>query len=157
MLVIQFGENIVIIGTGDLVSGDDDFAFLGFRHNDADGLHNSFDVNGVFYSLGYYYGELMYKTGLGTSASFDNVFPEAIQNPLSGAPLKGYPWGKCISDYQTTRLYPTKWVYDKILKTKKHYHANTTIKAGKKTYDFLHSSLSDGYGLLIQVDKVKNV
>ena len=153
MLVIQFGENIVIIGTGDLVSGDDDFAFLGFRHSDDEvsATGKYFDVNGVFYSLGYYYGELRYNN------SFDDVFSEASQNPLSGAPLKGYPWGKCISDYQTTRLYPTKWVYDKILKTQNHYPTNTTIKVGKKSYDFLHSSLSDGYGLLIQVDEVKNV
>lgn len=153
MLVIQFGENIVIIGSGDLVSGDDNFAFLGIRHSDDEVSYTGkyFDVNGVFYSLGYYYGELRYNN------SFDDVFSEVSQNPLSGAPLKGLAWGDFISNYQTTRSYPTKWVYDKILKTEKHYHANTTIKAGKKTYDFLHTSLSDGYGLLIQVDEVKNV
>ncbi|MCI6694118.1 MAG: hypothetical protein MR469_00525, partial [Campylobacter sp.] len=153
MLVIQFGENIVIIGSGDLVTGDDNFAFLGIRHSDDEVSFTGkyFDVNGVFYDLGRYCGELRYNN------SFDDVFSEASQNPLSGAPLKGLAWGDFISNYQTSRFYPTKWVYDKILKTKKHYHANTTIKAGKKTYDFLHSSLSDGYGLLIQVDKVKNV
>ena len=153
MLVIQFGENIVIIGSGDLVSGDDDFAFLGFRHSDDIGSHTGkyFDANGVFYDLGGYCGELRYNN------SFDDVFSEASQNPLSGAPLKGLAWGDFISNYQTSRFYPTKWVYDKILKTEKHYHTNTTIKVGKKSYDFIHTSLSDGYGLLIQVDEVKNV
>ena len=155
MLVIQFGEDIVIIGSGDLVSGDDNFAFLGIRNSGAE-LFNAvldtgeyFDVNGVHYSSGYYYGELIYKTGFGGSASFDDVFSEDSKNPLSGAPLKGRAWD--------TGTLTTKWVYDKILKTEKHYHANTTIKAGKKTYDFLHSSLGNTYGLLIQVDEVKNV
>ena len=155
MLVIQFGEDIVIIGSGDLVTGDDNFAFLGIRNSGAE-LFNAvldtgeyFDANGVHYSSGYYYGELIYKTGFGTSASFDDVFSEDSKNPLSGAPLKGRAWG--------AGTLTTKWVYDKILKTEKHYHANTTIKAGKKTYDFLHSSLGNTYGLLIQVDEVKNV
>lgn len=154
MLVIQFGENILIIGSGDLVSGDDNFTFLGIRHSD-DPVYNKilhtgayFDVNGVYYRSGYYYGELIYNAGL-VNASFDDVFSEDSKNPLSGAPLKGLAWGSSNRN--------TKWVYDKILKTEKHYHANTTIKVGKKTYDFLHSSLSDGYGLLIQVDEVKNV
>ncbi|MCI6340242.1 MAG: hypothetical protein MR782_05205, partial [Campylobacter sp.] len=154
MLVIQFGENIVIIGSGDLVSGDDNFAFLGIRYSDDPVKYlphtgQYFDVNGRYYGGRYYYGELMYKTGVGDSASFDNVFSEASKNPLSGAPLKGLAWASSTPT--------TKWVYDKILKTQKHYHANTTIKVGKKTYDFLHTSLSDGYGLLIQVDEVKNV
>ena len=155
MLVIQFGEDIVIIGSGDLVTGDDNFAFLGIRNSGAE-LFNAvldtgeyFDANGVHYSSGYYYGELIYKTGFGTSASFDDVFSEDSKNPLSGAPLKGRAWD--------AGTLTTKWVYDKILKTEKHYHANTTIKAGKKTYDFLHSSLGNTYGLLIQVDEVKNV
>lgn len=145
MLVIQFGENIVIIGSGDLVSGDDNFAFLGIRHSDDRTRSTSklFDANGVYYKNGRYYGELR------DSTLFDDIFSEASKNPLSGAPLKGRAWD---TDARTT-----KWVYDKILKTQKHYHANTTIKVGKKTYDFLHTSLSDGYGLLIQVDEVKNV
>ena len=154
MLVIQFGEDIVIIGSGHLVTGDDNFAFLGIRNSGAV-LFNRvldtgeyFDVNGVHYRSGYYYGELIYNAGL-VSASFDDVFSEDSKNPLSGAPLKGRAWG--------TGTLTTKWVYDKILKTEKHYHANTTIKAGKKTYDFLHSSLGNTYGLLIQVDEVKNV
>lgn len=154
MLVIQFGENIVIIGSGDLVTGDDNFAFLGIRYSDDPVKYlphtgQYFDVNGRYYDGRYYYGELMYKTRFGDSLSFDHVFSEASKNPLSGAPLKGLAWG--------TGTPTTKWVYDKILKTQKHYHANTTIKAGKKTYDFLHTSLSDGYGLLIQVSEVKNV
>lgn len=145
MLVIQFGENILIIGSGDLVTGDDNFAFLGIRHSDDKTPSTSklFDANGVFYNKGRSYGELR------DSTLFDDIFSEASKNPLSGAPLKGRAWD---TDARTT-----KWVYDKILKTQKHYHANTTIKAGKKTYDFLHTSLSDGYGLLIQVDEVKNV
>lgn len=154
MLVIQFGENILIIGSGDLVTGDDNFAFLGIRHSD-DPVYTKilntgqyFDVNGAYYRSGYYYGELIYNAGL-VSASFDDVFSEASKNPLSGAPLKGLAWGSSTPT--------TKWVYDKILKTEKHYPTNTTIKVGKKSYDFLHSSLSDGYGLLIQVDEVKNV
>ena len=154
MLVIQFGENIVIIGSGDLVTGDDNFAFLGIRDSD-DPVYTKilntgqyFDVNGAYYRSGYYYGELIYNAGL-VSASFDDVFSEDSKNPLSGAPLKGRAWG--------TGTLTTKWVYDKILKTEKHYHANTTIKAGRKTYDFLHSSLGNTYGLLIQVDEVKNV
>lgn len=153
MLVIQFGENILIIGSGDLVTGDDNFAFLGIRDSDDERTYTGkyFDVNGVFYDLGRYCGELRYNN------SFDDVFSEASKNPLSGAALKGLPWGDFVSNYQTSRLYPTKWVYDKILKTEKHYPTNTTIKVGKKSYDFLHSSLSDKYGLLIQVDKVKNV
>ena len=151
MLVIQFGENILIIGSGDLVSGDDNFAFLGIRHLDDEDSYNDkyFDINGVYYRSGYYYGELRYKTGFGGSASLDDVFSEDSKNPLSGAPLKGRAWD--------AGTLTTKWVYDKILKTEKHYHTNTTIKVGKKSYDFLHSSLSDGYGLLIQVDEVKNV
>ena len=147
MLVIQFGENIVIIGSGDLVTGDDNFAFLGIRHSDNTRSHTGkyFDVNGVFYNhhRREYYGELRYNK------SFDDVFSEASKNPLSGAPLKGRAWD--------AGTLTTKWVYDKILKTEKHYHTNTTIKAGKKTYDFLHSSLGNTYGLLIQVDEVKNV
>ena len=146
MLVIQFGENIVIIGTGDLVSGDDDFAFLGIRHSDDEvsATGKYFDANGVYYNGGEYCGELRYDK------SFDyDVFSEASKNPLSGAALKGLAWGQGVPT--------TKWVYDKIIKTQNHYHANTTIKVGKKSYDFLHSSLSDGYGLLIQVDEVKNV
>lgn len=151
MLVIQFGENIVIIGSGDLVTGDDNFAFLGIRHLDDEDSYNDkyFDINGVYYRSGYYYGELRYKTGFGNSASFDEVFSEASKNPLSGAALKGLAWN--------SNAPTTKWVYDKILKTQKHYPTNTTIKVGKKSYDFLHTSLSDGYGLLIQVDEVKNV
>ena len=151
MLVIQFGENIVIIGSGDLVTGDDNFAFLGIRHLDDEDYYNDkyFDINGMYYRSGRYYGELRYKTDFGNSASFDDVFSEDSKNPLSGAPLKGRAWD--------TSTLTTKWVYDKILKTEKHYHANTTIKAGKKTYDFLHSSLGNTYGLLIQVDEVKNV
>ncbi|MCI7500900.1 MAG: hypothetical protein MSA54_02995 [Campylobacter sp.] len=146
MLVIQFGENIVIIGSGNLFSGDDDFAFLGIRHSDDEISYTGkyFDANGVYYNGGYYCGELRYDK------SFDyDVFSDSSKNPLSGAPLKGLAWGD--------RVPTTKWVYDKIIKTENHYHANTTIKAGKKTYDFLHSSLSDGYGLLIQVGEVKNV
>lgn len=146
MLVIQFGENIVIIGTGDLVSGDDDFAFLGFRHSDDEvsATGKYFDVNGTQYNGYYgYLGELRYCRG------FDDAFSENSKNPLSGAPLKGLSWADITLN--------TKWVYDKILKTQNHYHTNTTLKVGKKTYDFLHSSLSDGYGLLIQVDEVKNV
>ena len=154
MLVIQFGENIVIIGSGDLVTGDDNFAFLGIRYSDDPVKYlphtgQYFDVNGRYYDGRYYYGELMYKTRVGDSLSFDHVFSEASRNPLSGAPLKGLAWGSSTPT--------TKWVYDKILKTEKHYPTNTTIKVGKKSYDFLHTSLSDGYGLLIQVDEVKNV
>lgn len=145
MLVIQFGENILIIGSGDLVTGDDNFAFLGIRDSDDKTASTSkfFDANGVFYKNGRYYGELR------DSTLFDDIFSEASRNPLSGAPLKGRAWG--------TDPFTTKWVYDKILKTEKHYPTNTTIKVGKKSYDFLHTSLSDGYGLLIQVDEVKNV
>ena len=146
MLVIQFGENIVIIGSGDLVTGDDNFAFLGIRHSDDEISYTGkyFDANGVYYNGGEYCGELRYDK------SFDyDVFSDSSKNPLSGAPLKGLAWGD--------RAPTTKWVYDKIIKTQKHYPTNTTIKVGKKIYDFLHSSLSDGYGLLIQVDEVKNV
>ena len=145
MLVIQFGENILIIGSGDLVTGDDNFAFLGIRDSDDRTRSTSkfFDANGVFYTNGRYYGELR------DSTLFDDIFSEASRNPLSGAALKGRAWG--------SNAPTTKWVYDKILKTPKHYPTNTTIKVGKKSYDFLHTSVSDGYGLLIQVDEVKNV
>ena len=151
MLVIQFGENIVIIGTGDLVSGDDDFAFLGFRHSDDEvsATGKYFDINGTRYNSYYgYLGELRYSRGRDGSG-YDDAFSENSKNTLSGAPLKGLSWADITLN--------TKWVYDKILKTQNHYSTNTTIKVGKKSYDFLHSSLSDGYGLLIQVDEVKNV
>lgn len=151
MLVIQFGENIVIIGTGDLVSGDDDFAFLGFRHSDDEvsATGKYFDINGTRYNSYYWYlGELRYSRGRDGSG-YDQAFSEVSKNPLSGAPLRGLSWGD--------EALNTKWIYDKILKTEKHYPTNTTLKVGKKSYDFLHTSLSDGYGLLIEVEEVKNV
>ena len=154
MLVIQFGENILIIGSGDLVTGDDNFAFLGIRDSDDRTRSTSklFDANGVYYIDRYY--EVRYNG----SFDFDDVFSHTAQNPLSGAALKG-SWIKSphLSLAWGSNAPTTKWVYDKILKTEKHYPTNTTIKVGKKSYDFLHSSLSDKYGLLIQVDEVKNV
>lgn len=133
MLIIQFGENVLIIGNGKaMINEGDDFVFTGVRHGDSN-TQKYFNSGGVYSYQGNPYHGLFDR--------YNDLKITSDDNPLKATSLINYnDKGKQATICPNIRL------------CYKHYNTNKTLKAGNKTLEYIHSSLMTN-ALLVQIEE----